>query len=267
MHSILKFLEGTMTPPTNWSWFHIMFFIIVAAAAACLCIFFRDCKEKTYKRILLGAWITILAFEIYKQIVFTFTPMEDGSIEASYSWYAFPFQLCSTPLYVLPIAIFCKNEKVRDIANGFLSYFGFFGGLAVMIFPGDVFTSMIGINIQTMVHHGTQVVIGLFIAIWNRKKICNLYYLKSLIGYGACLCTACILNETLGLWCRNHGHSFNMFYISHAGTNTMPILSSIQPKVHPIVFFLIYALGFVVVGYVMYWMQYAFKFVKTKEEK
>ena len=273
MYNLLKFLESTMPTPYNWSPFHTVFFILVATASVLLCVFMRNCSEKTYKRILLGAWITILSLEIYKQIVFTFTALEDGTIGVDFQWYSFPFQLCSTPLYVLPIAILAKNEKVRDVANGFLSFFSFFGGLAVMIFPGDVFISYIGINVQTMVHHGTQVIVGLFIAVWNRKKICNLYYLKSVIGYGVCLCFACILNETLGRWVRNKGESFNMFYISHAGTNGMPILSSIQSSLRSsvgsfgnIVFFFIYALGFIIVGYVMYWLQYGFKYLKNKKE-
>ena len=35
---------------------------------------------------------------------------ENNKLLWDYPWYIFPFQLCSTPLYVLPFVIFLKNE-------------------------------------------------------------------------------------------------------------------------------------------------------------
>ena len=39
-----------------------------------------------------------------------------------------------------------------------------------MIYPNDVFSTQLGISIQTMVHHGMQVVLGVYVSVYNRNK-------------------------------------------------------------------------------------------------
>ena len=74
----------------------------------------------------------------------------------------FPFIFVQSPMYIAPIAAFLRPGKVRQAILNFLGTFGLFGGLAVMIYAQPVFITTIGINIQTMVHHGAQVVLGSF---------------------------------------------------------------------------------------------------------
>lgn len=170
MQEFLHFFELEMNRPTNYSWFHIMFIILVVVGTFLLCHFFKDCSEKVFKRILLIFWIVIIALEVYKEVIFSFNYHEDPLWD--YPWYIFPFQMCSTPFYILPFIIFLKRNKTTLFSDAFMSYmsfYAFFAGVCVMIYPNDVFVRRIGVNIQTMVHHSSQVVLGIFISVWYRK--------------------------------------------------------------------------------------------------
>ena len=263
MLELFKFLELSMETPTNYSWFHLLFLALIIALTTVLIVFFRNTTDKKFRIILLILWGIMVLFEIYKQLTFTFRVNSAGDgLDISYQWYAFPFQLCSTPLYVLPVVIFAKEGKLRQACMAFSSFFAFFGGLAVMIFPGDVFMSQIGICIQTMIHHGFQVVTGIFISVWNRKNFNIKYWIPSIFVYLALISIACTMNGTAFLLYDNgvytELHNFNMFYIRHDLTCSMPILSTIQPIVGPYAFFFIYFIGFVFVSFIMFGLQYLF---------
>jgi hypothetical protein len=166
----------------------------------------------------------------------------------------------------MPFIVFLKDGKIRDAFISYMGAFSFFGGLAVFFYPNDVFISTIGINIQTMVHHGTQVVIGIFLLVHQRKKLGIFHYLMGIPAFAGFSTIAIALNEitvALGLT-----ENFNMFYISRHYDCTLPVLSAIYPNVPYPVFLSIYLLGFVIVSSIMYFAQYGIiKLVKNKKSK
>lgn len=242
-----------MPTPTNYDWFHLLSIALVIAATVLLCVFCRDISDGRFRLLLGICWGVMVLFEIYKQIIFSVN-FEDGKAVWSYQWYAFPYQLCSTPLYALPLVVFLPQGKVRDAVMSFLSSFAFFGGLAVMVFPNDVYIGYIGINIQTMIHHGLQVVLGIYIAVYNRGKLGLKYWLSSLFVYGAAIAIAMILNLTVHQLVPDH--TFNMFYISPYYDCTLPVLSVIGSMVPWVALFFIYLLGFVLVSLIMFGAQF-----------
>ena len=65
-----------------------------------------------------------LLLEVLKQIIWAFNyDALSGIVTWDYEWYAFPFQLCSTPIYVSLICLFLKKGKFRDALFSYLSYF------------------------------------------------------------------------------------------------------------------------------------------------
>lgn len=251
---LLLFMQRPMETPRSYGVFHMLAVLTVIGVTVLLCLKLRNADEKTVRRILLAAWITMVALEIYKQIVFTFEVSETGVISGDYSWYAFPFQLCSTPLYVLPFAIFAKNGHVRDAAISFLCTFSLFGGLVVMIYPNDVFISTIGINIQTMVHHGLQVALGIFLAVHNRHRLSISHFLVALPMFATLVATAMLLNIGVyhALTTRGMSDTFNMFFVSPYHPCTLPILSTVYKLVPYPVFLLIYLIGFSLAAAIVY---------------
>ena len=167
--SFLRFISKEMQRPTNYGWFHLLFLGLVIGFTVLICMLYKNCREKTFRRIILIGWILIFLFELYKQIVFSYSESNNLAVW-DYQWYAFPYQMCSSTLYLLPIVIFVKDYKLRDAVISYLSIFVLFAGICVMIYPNDVFVNMIGINLQTMIHHGLQVIFGIFFIVYNRKK-------------------------------------------------------------------------------------------------
>ena len=213
----------------------------------------QNADEKIIRRVLLVFWLLMLTTELYKQIVFT---MDSDGLNATwdYAWYAFPFQLCSTPLYVLPFAVFLPEGKARDACLCYLATFSLFGGLAVMIYPGNVFIRMIGINMQTMLHHGSQVVIGVLLAARCHSRFGNQHYLGSLTVFGVLATVAMGLNASVYHLLRAAGldDTFNMFYISPYFDCTLPLLSDIYKLLPYPVFLVLYLTGFAAIAAAMF---------------
>ncbi len=249
---ILHFLEGTMERPGNYGWFHLLAMGIVAAVCIFICIKFKNADKKTVNRIVFIAWLIMAVLEIYKQTIYTFN-YSDGIVTWDYQWYAFPFQLCSTPLYVFPFVFLIKNEKIRDYFVAFSCFFSLFGGLAVLFYPNDVFVETIGINIQTMIHHGLQVIIGIFLITVSRKKLNIKFYLKALVTFAVVSVIAIGLNELVPLIT---DETFNMFYISSHFPSTLPVLSILYPLMPYPAFLVMYLIGFAVIGIIIYSVSY-----------
>lgn len=253
--SVVVFLQKTAPRPGNYGWFHLMFVAIAIIATVLLCVFFRDAKDKTFRRILLVSWVVMLVFEIYKQIVFSYNYNEETGVGTwNYGWGSFPFQLCSSALYLLPFAVFLKDGKTRDSVLSFLALFSLFGGLCVYVFPNDVFaTDLLGVQIQTMVHHGIQVVIAFYIFAHERKRFNIKFFLMSLPTFIVMLAIAMTLNIV--------GHSFidgtfNMFYISPYYPCTLVILDGIYASKPYFLFLIIYIVGFVFCAFLMFIIQF-----------
>lgn len=255
LENFLLLLDSTMTPPTGYGVFHIIFLLIVIITTFLLCKYFKDCNESTFKRIIFITWIIIFALEIYKQVIFSFN-YDNQKITWDYQWYAFPFQLCSTPLYILPFIFLFKDGKIHQAAIAYTATFALFGGIAVMIYPGDVFIETIGINFQTMIHHGSQVVIGIFCLIHERKRFNLKYYIKGILIFLILLTIALTSNiivynifQKLSI-----DETFNMFYVGPYFPSTLPLLSSIYPLVPYIVFLLLYTIGFILISYIIFFI-------------
>lgn len=265
---ILKVLKHQMTTPTNYSWFHIMFICIVIATTVLLCIFFKDKEDKTIRKICLIGWLTIVILEIIKQIEFSYY-FENDQLLWDFPWYSFPFQLCSTPLYVLPFVIFLKNEKIRQYFISYMMTFSLFGGLAVYFYPNDVFIPTTFINFQTMIHHGMQIVLGIFLIAVYRKKYDFKFFLRGIPVFVVLSIIALLLNVIMYHVFQNVGldDTFNMFYVSPYFDCTLPVLSLIYPKVPYIVFLLIYNIGFAVVSTILFGIQKLVIKLLCKENK
>ena len=246
---LLHLLSARMDVPELYGVWHIAFVIITLGFTVFLVAKFKDCSDSTLRRVLLVLWLIIFFFEIYKQLVFSFS--SDGVTGTwSYTWHAFPFQFCSTPLYLMPIVIFAKEGKFRNAIVAYMVTFSFFAGFVVMLYPGDVFTSMIGINIQTMVHHGMQLAAGVFLVSHNRHHLNKRFFAWSMIVFSVFAALALLMNTVAHY--TMPGVEFNMFFISPFTPCTLPLLSAIYPLVPYPVYLIIYVFGFALVSALVY---------------
>lgn len=238
---ILQIFDAPMETPVPYGGFHLLCFGITIMLSVLLALRGKRLGEKTVvNTVLVVAVITIL-LEIYKQINFTYG---DGSGEPFYQWYAFPWQFCSTPMYVGLLAGIVRKGKFHDALCAYLASFALFAGLAVMVYPTTVFVPTIGINIQTMICHGGMVVVGVLLLASGHVKPELRTLVKAVPVFTVMVLMAAGMNEIAHRTGLLETHTFNMFFISPYCEPSLPVYSLVQ-AVLPFPWCLaIYVLGF-----------------------
>lgn len=225
MEDFIHFLQGTMEEPEVISWFHFVALIPIIASAILIPLFFRNAEEKVYKRILFIFWVTLITLEVFKQLVKSFHYGEPSYWE--YSVRDFPFSICSMIYYFIPIILFIKKEKhpkIVDAANGYLCFISLAMGIVVCAYTKMATSTLIYINIQTFIHHGSQVVLGVFIYVWNRKNITIKTVYRSLIAFLITAVIAILINVAF------YPRFINMFFINPTRITNLPIGNIVQEK-------------------------------------
>lgn len=246
-------LQAKMDRPPLYGTWHIVSIILTVALTVLLVKFFRNAKDSTMRTILFIGWVLMVVFEIAKQLNGAMN--YDGyTVTWAYEWRWFPFQFCSTPMYTFPLVFLLKDCKFRRAIMAYIATFSLFAGIIVMVLPTSVFTSHIVINIQTMICHGLQVVLGVYMAAYNRHHLNKRFFGWCLIVFSAFASVAFVLNVTLGPALIEKGltKEFNMFYISPLMNSDLPVLSAIYPKVPYPVYLIIYLFGFTLVAALVY---------------
>ena len=247
---VLEMLDAEMAEPASYGWFHLLFFALSIGAGIWLCIRFKD-AQKYAPRVVLTTAIIVIVLEIYKMINFGFS-YEDG-ISYSFPWGSFPFQFCSTPMYVGLLAGLIRRGRVHRSLCAYLATYAMFAGLCVMLYPNDVFIETISINIQTMICHGSMISIGIYLLGTGYVKAEHKTVLHALPVFGVAVVVAMILNE----WAFRTGmledHFFNMFYFSPHADPHLPLYSNVQNALgvaNPLSF-IIYVAGFTLAAYLV----------------
>ena len=89
--------------PAPFGAFHLTAAALMLAAAVLMIVFRKKLPkdDRTSRRILLALGAVYLALEIYKQIVCSYEPSTGAW---TYDWSKFPFQFCSLPIFLCPLA-------------------------------------------------------------------------------------------------------------------------------------------------------------------
>ena len=112
MEEFLHWFQGKMVTPTWFGWFHILWLCLMVAECVTIYIFRKKMSKKTINLIILCTGIALIIFEIYKQIVMSFRYNGgNGNSTWIYQWYSFPFQFCSTPMYLMVLAGVYAKER------------------------------------------------------------------------------------------------------------------------------------------------------------
>lgn len=212
---IYEWLRRTSDVPQKYGTYHLACIALTLLVAAALILLFKNCSDGFARVLIFTFWLVIFVLELGKQFSYSFY-LSDGVLRFEYFWHFFPFQFCSTPLYIMPIAALARDGKLRDASIVFLICFAAVGGITVYAFPDSVFCGSAYLNVQTMIHHGTQIFIALFLGVRYREKL----NLKSFISAGGIF--VLLASIALGLNVAQHelfpvlglSGSFNLFFIS-----------------------------------------------------
>ena len=229
-----------MTKPELYGWFHILSLCITLILIILFLLF--DTNEKIVRKILKITSIIVIILEMYKQLYDSVNLEQCNTF--TYKWNIFPWQFCSTPMYIGLLAAYIKNKKIHYQLCCYLSTYALMAGICVMLYPSSVFTENILINIQTMVNHGTMVSLGVYLLLSNYVKCERQTLLEAFKIFLLCITIAIALNE----WAYYSGilenYPFNMFYISPYVKGELPVYGKIQELVPYPLNLCIYIIGF-----------------------
>ena len=243
---VLEIMDTSMTTPVPYGWFHLLFFALSIAAGVLLCRFGKK-NESSVRRVVLITAITVMLLEVYKLI--NFGASYEGEISYSFPWHAFPFQFCSTPMYVGLLASLTRG-RVHRSACAYLATYALFAGLCVMLYPTSVFVPTIGINIQTMICHGSMLSIGIYLLGVDYVPATHKTLLHALPVFAAAVAIAIGLNE----WAFQTGITeFNMFFFSPHNEPHLVLFSDVQRAlgVENKLNYLVYVAAFTLAAYVV----------------
>ena len=151
---ILYLLQDKMTIPKPFGLFHMS---CISISILILIYFHKKKKyygEKELKGILAIYGVVSLILEILKQLIWAFNyDIETNIVSWDYEWYAFPFQLCTTPIFISIICLFLKDNKIRDSLLSYMAFITILGGITTILFPESCFTEFTLVNIHTMWLH------------------------------------------------------------------------------------------------------------------
>ena len=249
LQSLLSILDTSMETPLPYGWFHLLWFALSFLALIPLCRYPKKPSDAHVRRVV---WITALVvtvLEVYKQVNYTFS--YTNGIEADYQWYAFPFQFCSTPMYVGLLAGIFKKGKVHESLCAYLATYALFAGLSVMVYPTSVFISTIGINIQTMICHGSMITVGIYLLYSGYVPLKHKTVLKALPVFAVNVGIAVIMNEIAHATGLLEQETFNMFFVSPYCDPHLPVYSLVQGVVPFPLCLVIYILGFTAAAYLV----------------
>ena len=216
--SVLKILDTSMKTPEPYGAFHLVWFALSILAIIPLVKY-----AKNPKKVILVTAVVVTLLEIYKQINYSFS-YENG-ISYDYQWYAFPFQFCSTPMYVGLLAGLVKPGKLRDSLWAYLASYALFAGLSVMGYPVSVFIPTIGINLQTMFCHGSMITVGVYLLCTGAVKPEWKTLWKAVPVFAVCLILAVGMNEVAHVTGLLQRETFNMFFVSPYCEPSLPVYS------------------------------------------
>lgn len=251
---IIVLLQAEMERPQSYGWFHILWLFISAAMLIYFYVTRTKNNDKRLKRILLIYGITSFLLELIKQVIWSY---DNGVWD--YQWYAFPFQLCTTPLIVSIAYCFIRNEKIKEYLLSYLAFFTILGGISTMIIPDSCFVKEIEVNIYTMFLHcgsfviSTYILMGGYIEISFRNLI-NGFKIFLMFVSMAFLLNIVIYNSGI-----LNGETFNMFYISPYFISSLPVFSIIQPLIPYILFLVTYILALFLGAFIIYIVALLFK--------
>lgn len=159
MHYLENILSWKTDKLHGYGWFHLIIIVINVCITIVFIRRYKNHNEKQVKMTVFYFGLFFFFLELYKQLFINV--FEDRS---SYNWSTFPFQFCSTPIYICLLTPVFK-EKIREYLYQFMGFYYTIAGLSVMVVPDSVITSEVTITMQSLLWHGAMITLGVYLII------------------------------------------------------------------------------------------------------
>ena len=206
MSQLLKKTAWPMAIPAPYSFFHIAFSLtgILLAAFVAVCLAGRCRHNPTKSASVIAACGIILALgETYKQL-FLYIVVNQGAFD----WWYFPFQLCSTPMYLcLALPAVKGFPSVQQTICTYLQDFSLLGGVMALLEPSGLLHPYWVLTLHGLIWHILLIFLGLFCCLSGISGHGKREYVKTLILLGS----FCLIAFSINIITKGKA---DMFYIS-----------------------------------------------------
>ena len=264
---LLDILQTEIEAPLPYGMFHFVWCLAAIILIAWLFITRNKHSERRLKWILGIYAIPTFILEALKQLIWSVEySTETAGFVWDFQWYAFPFQLCTMPLYICLIALFLKKCKLRDYLLSFMGYITILGSIATVVRPHDVFVSDLLIDIHTMYLHAGSLVVSVYLLMSREVEINLKGFFRAVVTFIAFCAIANIMNIVVYNSGILNGETFNMFYISPYFVSSLPVFDTIYNAVPYLVFLVIYVVALSLGGGIILGLTYMIDNLITKRK-
>ena len=266
--NLLLFLQTEIEAPKPYGIFHLSW-CFAAIIVICLLCLKKNYTEKKLKWILGIYAIPAFKLEVLKQLIWSVEYNEvTNTFVWDFQWYAFPFQLCTTPIYIGLICLFLKKNKVRDYLLSFMGYTTILGSIATALIPHDVLVSDVLIDIHTMYLHIGSLIVSIYLLASKEIEVNLEGYARAIITFIVFIVIALIMNVAVYNSGILNGETFNMFYIRPYFDSSLPVFDTIYNSVPYPIFLIIYIVVLSLGSFVILGISYILeKIIKNKVNK
>lgn len=262
---LLNILEFQIETPKPYGSFHLVWLLGAVFVIIFLSFVRKRNNDKQLKCILGIYGITAFILELLKQIIWSveYDPSSNTFLW-DYTWYAFPFQLCTTPIYVCIICLFLKKGRLRDSLLTYIAYITILGSISSALIPDSLFVSDLLVDIHTMWLHLGSLVVSVYLLMSKEVVVSKKSLKNAILVFIFFVVIANILNIAVYNSGILNGETFNMFYISPYFESTLPIFDIIYKNTPYPVFLLVYIAALSIGSYIIYKIAQIFSVNKVK---
>ena len=252
---MVEFLNNTAWPmekPASYGTFHLIATVILFSILIFVAIKLKNTNDKQNRIVLGVVGGFLLLTEVYK-IAFHMTVNP-------YNWGffgAFPFQLCSVPMYLSIFCAFCKNDKINAWLYENMFAINMFGGLMAFIEPSGINHPYITLTLHAYIWHAMLVFIGVYLYLSRRACVTKYGYIKAVVVYLA----SCVLAQSFNLIFKE---KVNCFYISPYVRSPLAVFKDFYTNYGWLTNMVLLILALIIASALIYYTGYYFRTRKTK---
>ena len=191
-----------------YGFFHISFVLLTIISCILICKNADNHDEKKTTKVVFIIGLIFFLLELYKQLFF-------NTFKNGYNFSHFPFQFCSTPMYLCLLTPLLKG-KFKQAVYSFMAFFGLTAGITVMVLAETIIIDEVTISLQSLLWHGLMCVLGCYL-IKTQKYGESIQEVKpGVYVFIGLVIIAVMMNYTFELFKNTYqlNDYFNMFYIS-----------------------------------------------------
>lgn len=253
MRAFFYWTAWEMEKPAPYGLFHILLTAALLTVTIIGAWALRKTNEKQNRVVLGAAGGFLLLTEVYK-IAFhlTVNPYNWGF------WGAFPFQLCSVPMYLCLICAFSKNKKLNGWLYENMFAVNMFGGIMAFLEPSGIQHGFVTLTLHAYIWHMLLIFLGLYLYFSKRACTDRHSYRKAAAVYLA----TCVIAQSFNFI---FGNKINCFYISPFVRSPLAVFKDIYESCGGVVNMILMIVAMLLASAGVYYIGYAFRLRATKK--